>query len=64
MEQQQETGASECVHHWVLEHGRTVKLQRDVVMKHPNCIGRQGRCKGCGAEKVLLEKVWDQTWRD
>lgn len=64
MEQQQETEAPECAHHWVLEHGRAVKLSRDIIMKHPNCIGRPAKCKKCGAETVKLEKVWDQTWRD
>lgn len=58
------TEAPECAHHWVLENGRAVRLSRDLVMKHPNCIGRQSTCKKCGAEKVQLEKVWDQTWRD
>lgn len=64
MEQQVEQAAQECAHHWILENGRAVKLSREITMKHPNCIGRQSRCKLCGAEKVHPEKVWDQTWRE
>jgi hypothetical protein len=64
MEEQTEGGPRGCAHHWVIEGGRAVKLPRDTLMRHPNCIGRAGLCKKCGAEGLHLEKVWDQIWRD
>lgn len=64
MEQETETEAAVCRHHWVIESKKALRLSREVVMKHPNCIGRESRCKKCGAEKIHLEKVWDHTWKD
>jgi hypothetical protein len=55
---------AECVHHWVIDGEKKVRLPRDRQLQHPNCIGRRSRCKKCGRECVQLEKVWDINWSE
>lgn len=64
MEQQSETEVTSCAHHWVLDSSRAMRLPREAIVRHPNCIGRPSVCKKCGSEKIHYEKVWDQIWRE
>lgn len=56
-----EAAVVECVHHWVLTDVPAQRLSRDVLSRHPNCIGRPSTCKRCGATKLQTERVWD-SW--
>lgn len=57
-----ESVAAECVHRWMVDADRAVRLPREEAARHPNCIGRNAQCKGCGAKTVVKERVWDSAW--
>lgn len=59
--------SSECVHHWVLSADTTVPLAgaRPRDNRYEVVIGRPGRCKRCGAERVLPERIGGgYSWKD
>mgnify|MGYP006895928454 CR=1 FL=1 len=51
-----------CVHRWVMDSSRVVRLTRDRASQHPNCVGRPSTCRLCGESRVHPERVWDIAW--